>query len=449
MQTNTELSTVPGATAKRPHQERRRTWWLMPRPFNLISSGFYLGVLIPFLVNFAFGQEYQGEWWRVIAMICTMIALFALDRLEYWLYGEETPTRAAIFLLVTRILLIELVIWLDGDQFSPALTVFVPLLGFWYFGSIVAYVLAVLACVDYAIHHLLYTPGWWSNPTEIHYDVIFVLTLVLTLAMVRILMREKASRARSEQLLAELQEAHQQLEEAHQQLRNYAEQVEELAATKERNRLARDIHDSLGHFLTIINVQLEKALTFHDRKPEEAEQAMRDAKRLASEALQDVRRSVGTLRTMQEAFTFIPAVTNVVERLHNNQFSVELSIKGSEDGYSKQALLALYRAVQEGCTNIQKHAGASTVQVEIHLGNSEATLRLRDNGRGFEPETLAALQPGREGSYGLQGVRERLELVGGRLQLESRPGAGTCLVVTIPKDPLVRNGLLHVQVQKE
>ena len=405
----------------------------MPRPFHLISAGFYLGVLIPFLVAFAFGQEYGGEWWRVIAMICTMTVLFALDRLEYWWYGEETPIRAAIFLLVARILLIELVIWLDRDQFSPALTVFVPLLGFWYFGSIVAYVLAVLACVDYTVHHLLYTPGWLSNPTEIHYDVIFVLTLVLTLAIVRILMRERASRAHSEQLLAELQEAHQELEEAHQQLRNHAEQVEELAATKERNRLARDIHDSLGHYLTIINVQLEKALAFYERKPQEAEQAMRDAKRLASEALQDVRRSVGTLRAMQETFTFIPAVTNVVERLHNNQLSVELSIDGSEDGYSKQALLALYRAVQEGLTNIQKHAGANTVQVEIHFGSSEATLCLRDNGRGFEPERLAALQPGREGSYGLQGVRERLELVGGRLQLESKPGKGTCLVVAIPK----------------
>ena len=448
MQTDTELSTGAGATAKRPHQERRRYWWLVPRPFHLVSSGFYLGVLIPFLVNFAFGQEYHGEWWRAIAMICTITALFALDRLEYWWYGEETPRRAAIVLFVTRILLIELVIWLDRDQYSPSLAVFVPLLGFWYFGSLVAYVLAVLACVDYTIHHLIYTPDWLSNPTEIHYDVIFVLTLALTLAIVRMLMREKASRARSEQLLAALQEAHQQLEEAHQQLRNHAEQVEELAATKERNRLARDIHDSLGHYLTIINVQLEKALAFQESKPREAEQAMRDAKRLASEALQDVRRSVSTLRATQQTFTFIPTVTTLVERLRNPQLAVELSIAGSEDGYSKQALLALYRAVQEGLTNTQKHAGANRVLVEILFGRSEATLRLRDNGRGFEPERLAALQPGREGSYGLQGVRERLELAGGSLQLESKPGEGTCLVATIPKGHTASSRRVSTEEQK-
>lgn len=381
-------------------------------------------------------------------MICTIAALLALDRLEYWWYGEETPSRAAIILFVTRILLIELVIWLDNDQFSPALTIFVPLLGFWYFGSVVAYVLAVLACVDYTIHHLIYTPGWLTNPTEIHYDVIFVLALMLTPATVHILIRERAGRAHSEQLLAELQQAHQRLEEAHQQLRNHAEQVEELAATKERNRLARDIHDSLGHYLTIINVQLEKALAFQERKPREAEQAMRDAKRLASEALQDVRHSVSTLRATQEAFTFIPAVTTLVERLHNPQLAVELSIEGSENGYSKQALLALYRTAQEGLTNIQKHAGATRAQVEILFGSSEATLRLRDNGRGFEPERLAALQPDREGSYGLQGVRERLELVGGSLQLESKAGEGTCLVATIPKGSLASSRRASTEEQK-
>ena len=382
-------------------------------------------------------------------MISAIALLFALDRLEYWRYGEETPMRAAIVLLVTRILLYEVVAWVDLSEFSPFLAVYLLILGFLYFGSVVAYGLALLACVDYTIHHLVNTSGWLTNPTEIHYDILFILALVFALAMTNLLLREKASRTRSEHLLAELEEAHRQLEEAHQQLRAYAEQVEELATTKERNRLARDIHDSLGHYLTIINVQLEKALTFRELTPQEADQAVRDAKRLASEALQDVRRSVSTLREMQETFAFTPAVTDLVERLHNSQLSVELSIEGSEDGYSKQALMTLYRAVQEGLTNTQKHAGATSVRVEAHFGNACATLRLQDNGRGFEPETLATLRPGREGSYGLQGVRERLEMVGGSLQMESRPGEGTCLLVTIQKEPLMHNGLLHVQVPKE
>lgn len=449
MQTDADISKVPEVATRRPHQERSAIWWLMPRPFYLVSTAFYLGVFIPFLVNFTTGQKYHGEWWRVLLMICAIALLFALDRLEYWLYGEDTPRRAAIVLLVTRILLYEVVAWLDISEFSPFLAIYVPMLGLVYFSSAVAYGLALLACVDYAVHHLVNTSGWLTNPTEIHYDVIFILALVFGLAMTHLLLREKTSRARSEHLLAELEEAHRQLEETHQQLRAYAGQVEELATTKERNRLARDIHDSLGHYLTIINVQLEKALMFRERNQEEADQAVRDAKRLASEALQDVRRSVSTLRAMQETFALIPAITDLVERLRTNQLSVELRIEGNEDGYSRQALMALFRAAQEGFTNMQKYAGASSAQVELYFGASEATLRLQDNGRGFEPETLAALRPGREGSYGLQGVRERLELVGGSLRLESRPGEGTCLFVIIPKDPLVRSGLLHVQAQKE
>lgn len=427
---------------KQPHQKRRWTWWLMPRPFSLVSSAFYLCVFIPFLVNFASGQAYQGEWWRVLSMSAAIALFLAIDRLEYWRYGEETPVRAALVLFVTRILLYEVVAWLDSSNFSPILALFMPILGFWYFGSAVAYGLAFLACVDYAVHHLLNTPGWLSNPYEIHSDMLFVLALVFTLALVHVLMREKANRTRNERLLAAL-------EEAHRQLRIYAGQVEELATTKERNRLARDIHDSLGHYLTIINVQLEKALVFRERNQEEADQAVRDAKRLASEALQDIRRSVSTLRAMQEAFVLVPAITELVERVRSDQLSIELRIEGSEDGYSKQALMSLFRAAQEGLTNMQKHAGASAAKVELQFGEDCATLCLRDNGQGFEPESLATLRAGREGSYGLQGVRERLELVGGSMQLESRPGEGTCLCVTVPKDSLMRDGRSRSQGQRE
>ena len=221
--------------------------------------------------------------------------------------------------------------------------------------------------------------------------------------------------------------------------------MEELATAKERNRLARDLHDSLGHYLTIINVQLEKALTYRERDPEEGDQAVRDAKRLASEALQDVRHSVSTLRTMDEAFIFAPALEALVERLRSTHLLVESGIEGREEGYSKQALMSLFRVAQEGCTNIQKYAHAASARIEVHFGDAIATLRLSDDGQGFEAAQLSALRPGREGGYGLQGVLERLELVGGTLRVESQPGHGTNLYATIPKNPLVRNEVLYSQ----
>src|SRR5229473_7677976 len=80
------------------------------------------------------------------------------------------------------------------------------------------------------------------------------------------------------------------------------------------------------------------------------------------------------------------------------------------------------------------YAGASHAWIELHFGEQEATLSLRDNGRGFDLLGQQHLQPGREGGYGLQGLQERLELVGGSLKVESAPGAGTSLRVTVPRD---------------
>ena len=102
------------------------------------------------------------------------------------------------------------------------------------------------------------------------------------------------------------------------QLQAYTERVAELATTEERNRVAREIHDSLGHALIAINVQLEKALVYYNKQPQEALQAISDAKRVVKEALQDVRHSVRVLRTEQEAFASTQGIMLLVEQLGEN-----------------------------------------------------------------------------------------------------------------------------------
>jgi signal transduction histidine kinase len=445
-----------GHTMQRWHQQQRWIHWLIPRPFYLISSALYLGVFFAFLIDFAQEQYLQcgcqsvwQEWLRLAVMTGAIVLFFALDRVEYRLFGEETPLRAALILFVIRILLYEGVAWSDDYHYSLLLTLFLTLQGLWYFGSLIGVELAILACLDYAFHQMANTPNWVSDPSNLQADIVFLIALGFTLAVGQVLVRERASRTRSEFLYAELEEAHQDLEEAHQQLRLYAGQVEELATAKERNRLAREIHDGLGHYLTIINVQLEKALSYRDRNPDEEEQAVRDAKRLASEALQDVRHSVSTLRGADEAFVLTPALHTLVDRLRSAQLAVEIQIEGSEAGYSQQALMALFRVAQEGLTNIQKYAHAASALLHIHFGEAHASLSLSDDGLGFDLTQLSTLRPGREGSYGLQGVRERLELLGGTVQVESSPGQGTRLNAIVPKDPLVRNEVLHREGYQE
>lgn len=284
-------------------------------------------------------------------------------------------------MLALRVLLIEVVAQLDGFHFSPFLYLIIPFLAFQYFGNSIGYWLALIAWLTYLVKITLYNPIWYHSDIAFFNLLLFSTGLIFIITMARVVHKEKASRVHAEQLLS-------QLEVSHQQLKAYAEQVEELATTKERNRLARDIHDSLGHSLTIINVQLEKALAFRQRNPEEAVQAVSDAKRLASEALRDVRRSVGTLRATNSTFSFTGAMNALVESMRGEQLTIEMSITGSDQDFSRQMLMALYRAAQEGLTNIQKHASASAVQLHIDFRETEASLTLTDNGSGFEPSLL-------------------------------------------------------------
>jgi len=242
----------------------------------------------------------------------------------------------------------------------------------------------------------------------------------------------ETSRAHAKRLLADL-------EQSHRELQNYAAKVEELAAADERNRVARDIHDSVGHSLAVVNVQLEKALVFHWRDPDVTEQAVKDARRAAKEALDDVRASVRTLRQSNDVFSLLQAVTALVERSISDTLKINLDMEGTETGYSKPALMTLYRAAQEGLTNVYKHAGAKEVWITVRLDDKSAYLQVRDDGTGFEPEQFENLPTNRSEQYGLQGIRERLELVGGNMSLESRPTKGTTLMVTVPKQRLTES----------
>lgn len=406
------------------HWQRGWNWLLVPRPFDAVSSSLYIGVL---LTDLFFSCPCHSTWGYEVLIACAILALLSIDRLEYWLYGEETPGRPAVFLLLTRVLLIELVAQLDMFNLSPFLYLIPPFLAMWYFGNRVGYLLTSLAWIVYVSKKWL--ESGFQQDNGVTNLILFTLGLILAVTMARAVIKEKKSRMRAEELLARLEASHRQLQAS-------SEQVAELATAKERNRLARDIHDTLGHYLTVINVQLEKACAFRSRSPEAADQAISDAKRLASEALQDVRRSVSALRAPNEAFSCCAAITELVEHVRSQSLLVEVRIEGNEKSFPRQALIALYRAAQEGLTNIQKHARASSVKMEICFTEAEASLSLRDNGNGFQVSLLAALRPGRERHYGLQGVQERLELIGGHMRIESHPDKGTHLFVALPKDPL-------------
>jgi signal transduction histidine kinase len=416
---------------------RTRPWLqtLFPRPFEWVSTFLYVGVV---LVHFYFSwagicQWCASNWIFGLLLSATILALLTLDRIEYWCYGEQIKRRTAMLFLGARIALIVVASILDNFNLSMFLYVLVPFTAFPVFGSGWSYLLTFLAWLVYFFKIRQLDPGWTHDAHQVIFVIVYSFGLVFVVAMAHVVNKERESRTQTEKLLHAL-------ENSHQQLRDYAAQVAELATIEERNRLARDIHDSLGHYLTVINVQLEKALAFRDKKPSEAEQAVRDAKRIASEALQDTRRSVGTLRHVAEAFSLCQALQGLVQNLATEQLQVELSIEGDESEFSRQSLMTIYRAAQEGLTNVQKHAHANRATVQVTLRQTQGHLRLCDNGIGFDPASLTHQPLGHNERYGLQGVRERLELIGGALEVHSQIDEGTSLLVTVPKNPLLLNG---------
>jgi signal transduction histidine kinase len=321
------------------------------------------------------------------------------------------------------------VAWADCSDLSRTLYLLVPFAAYFCLGRRFSYALALLYMAAFITRLWLFVPAWYLNQGAIADVLMFFIGLVFAISMAGVASAAEANRARAEQLLDDLATSHQQL-------KAYAQQAAELATAEERNRLARDIHDSLGHYLTVIHVLLEKAIAYRQRDPEEAEQAVWDAKRSARQALQDVRQSVSALRHSEEIFSLSAALAELVRTMAVRRLAIDSQIIGEEAGFPKLALMALYRAAQEGFTNVEKHAQASRVTLRVTLNEREASLCMRDDGRGFDPAILDDLPMNRAERFGLQGLRERLELVGGTMRVESGLAQGTQLSITIPKKQL-------------
>jgi signal transduction histidine kinase len=417
------------------HKLGQFTWrqWLMPRYIDGIGLLLYLATLGVYIYSALTGIYQPAHLWLQLSAVGGVILfLVGLDRLEYLYYNDQPSWRQSGALMLMRFVAVWLILLTDGKgrPFGEYLAIegFIFSLLF-LIGS--SYGLTGLVWLAGLIERFEHRDGpGFGREGDFTFHLVLFLGVVIIFYIAYLIRQERFNRRRAEQLVHKL-------EASHRQLQAYAAQVAELAATEERNRLARDIHDSLGHYLSVINVQLEKAITFRDRRPDEADQAVRDSKRLASEALQEVRQSVSALRDVPETFSLGQALTELVDNMSTGQFSIKLDIQGDETGFSRQVLMTLYRAAQEGLTNIQKHAQASRVTVRACLSAQAADLYIDDNGRGFDPGTLADKA---QSHYGLQGVRERLELVQGSLKLESVPGKGTSLFITVPKNPLALVG---------
>ncbi len=273
-------------------------------------------------------------------------------------------------------------------------------------GIVAAYVVAIKS----------FTAAWpdvWTNLP------IFLAGLVFIVVFTQVAVGEEKARKEVERLLSELQETNQRL-------REYSLNAEELAVAKERNRLAREIHDGLGHYLTTINMEIQAAMATLAKKPERARELLAKASTLSHEALADVRNSVATLRAPMDDDQPLGVIfQDVIKSCECSGIETNFLLLGNERPVSPATRFALFRTIQESVSNVQKHAHAANLWVTLDFRQPKQTLlTVKDDGVGSENV---------DGGFGLLGMRERARLVNGDFQVSTSPGEGFVIQLTVPE----------------
>jgi signal transduction histidine kinase len=235
------------------------------------------------------------------------------------------------------------------------------------------------------------------------------------------LTQARLAQRRNALLLSELRAKNRQLEE-------YAAQVETLAAIEERNRLAREMHDTIGHRLTTAAVQLEGAQRLAAIEPERAAALIGAGRQQVREALQDLRQTVGRLREPVEIELPLPqALRRLAAGFQEaTGLPVHLELPDAACAMTSTQRLALYRTAQEGLTNIQRHAAARQAWLRLACSSDRISLAVLDDGCGRP----AGGQSG--AGFGLAGLRERAAQLDGAITVSDRPGGGTILEIQLP-----------------
>ena len=229
----------------------------------------------------------------------------------------------------------------------------------------------------------------------------------------------RTSRQRAE-LILKLESAQRELEAARQR-------DAELAALRERERLARDLHDSLGHALVAVSVQLEAVQRLYKVDPEKASLQIDELKTLTRASMDDLRRSLAGLRApgLGERHLRDALQALCMDIGGRAQLEISCSIDEDADTLSPAHAETFWRVTQEALANIERHAAARRVDVRLELEAHTAALMIQDDGRGLPPDAENQI-----GHFGLRGMRERVEGLGGTLTL--RNNNGSCVDVRLP-----------------
>lgn len=230
------------------------------------------------------------------------------------------------------------------------------------------------------------------------------------------------------QLVAAQRKQRQALTEANAQLAQYATTLEQLAVSRERNRLAAELHDTLAHTLSAAAVQLEAVKTVWETDPAQARTMLEQSSQSIRTGLTETRRALHALRASPlEDLGLALAVRNLAESV-TEQTGAQLDWQGPErvDKLAPAIEQGIYRVAQEALANVARHASAQHLSVQLSQTNGWLSLQVTDDGYGFEFNQVDA-----DHHFGLKGMQERAKMLGGVLNVKSQPGQGTTVQLVV------------------
>jgi PAS domain S-box-containing protein len=240
-------------------------------------------------------------------------------------------------------------------------------------------------------------------------------------------------RDRSGELIGQLLLLHDTTEHRQSQAR-ILEQQEVVATLRERERLARELHDGIGQTLGYVALQAQAALKWlRDGNRDKAESLLGRLTDVAHEAHADVRESILNLKaeTLQ-GWSFIPTLRSYLEKYQANygiRTRLAISDGVAEDAFEPAAGVQLMRVVQEALSNSRRHGSARNVEITVGMNESRAHVMITDDGGGFDGSGLDGTD---DSHFGLTFMRERMQQIGGSMEIDSNPGAGTVLTLDVP-----------------
>jgi len=393
------------------------------RLFNIIIfSSLILTLGVTILTNL-------HNWWKLIPLSLLLLFSFMLRRKR--LFGERLSKILSELSFAFDIVLLYLISISDMSRVAM-FYFYIDIIDIVLFYPIrQSIVISVIIYFEYVFIQFVRYIKWnyfdfaYFSPVLYEYALYFVFVfLIMYIAKQQIIQKQVLT-----QTMHQLEERTRQYGETNQKLQETLTKLEEMTALKERNRIAREIHDTVGHTLTTVLIEIEAGKRLIPKNPPLALEKLDLAQNQVRKGLNDIRHSVRTLKDGSNLLSLIPSMKSLIRDTEVHA-GVEISFDYNASLPLNEAQgRVLFSALQEGLANGIRHGGCTAFEISLNTEGDAIVFLIKDNGRGSH-EVI----PG----FGLNAMKERVNGLGGSLEIETSEGGGFCIRITLP---IIKEGL--------